>query len=400
MAIQHNASLTIGDSGVECDVWDQYTLSLSMLRAGQPWTFSLWRSRDRRAAWDVLTRTVKLFDRVTVSIDGHPQLTGRIELIERRASGHGECAMILSGRDLAGPAQSWDADPTVSIKDTPLEDALTAIFDPLGLTVRVTAAAAARSVQSARAPGARSPATSRRRNFVDRAHPRPGEKVWSLAESMVKRLGYMLWCAPRTDGTVGLVVDVPDYNQEPAYTLTRRLDALGMGSGNILDGTESLSVREVPTDVAVYTGTPRGAATSARSRTQVVNAALFDDRVTRGFVSATTQAQPRHMRSERARTIDAAQKEAERAIAEGMQGFYRYTARVQGHAQEAGGAMRLYAVNTVARVHDDLFADAQGRPLDAALYVTDVEMTGSRAQGQATTLTMVPLHSIRVTPET
>jgi hypothetical protein len=159
-------------------------------------------------------------------------------------------------------------------------------------------------------------------------------------------------------------------------------------------------VREVPTDVAVYTGTPRGAATSARSRTQVVNAALFDDRVTRGFVSATTQAQPRHMRSERARTIDAAQKEAERAIAEGMQGFYRYTARVQGHGQEARGAMRLYAVNTVARVHDDLFADAQGRPLDAALYVTDVEMTGSRAQGQATTLTMVPLHSIRVTPET
>lgn len=400
MAMQHTVSLTIGDAGTECDVWDQYTISLSMLRAGQPWTFSLWRSRDRRSAWDVLSRTVKLFDRVTVSVDGHPQLTGRIEVIKRRAAGHGECVLILSGRDLAGPAQSWDADPTVAIKDTPLEDALTAIFDPLGLTVRVTAAAAARSVQSARSPGARSPATARRRSLVDRAHPRAGEKVWSLAESMVRRLGYMLWCAPRTDGTVGLVVDVPDYEQEPAYTFTRRLDAFGMGSGNILDGDEELSVREVPTDVTVYTGTPRGAAVSSRSRASVNNAALFDANVTRGLVSATTQAQPRHIRSERARTIAAATKEADRAIAEGMAGFYRYTARVQGHGQQSGSTSQLYAVNSVARVHDDLFPDAQGRPLDAALYVTDVEMSGSRATGQSTTLTMVPLHSIRVTPET
>lgn len=397
MAISHAVSLLIGDSSTEVDAWDQYTLSLSMLRAGQPWTFSIWRSADRRTTWDVATRTVKLFERVTVTVDGHPQLTGRIETIERHARGHTECALVISGRDLAGPAQSWDADPTVSIRDTALEDALASIFDPLGLTVRVTAAAAARSMQSARPAPAPPP---RRRRVVDRSHPRPGEKVWDLATSMVRRLGYMLWVAPRTDGTVGIVVDAPDYDQAPMYALARRLTQRGEGSGNILDGAEAISVRSVPTDVNVYTGSTRGAATSSRSRASVVNDALYSDSVTRGFISSTTQAQPQHVRSSRARTLQAAQKEARREIADAMREFYRYTARVQGHGQTVDGVMRLYAVNTVARVRDDLFTDPQGRPLDASMLVTDVEFSGSRQGGQTTTLTMVPLRSIQVDPET
>ena len=398
MAITHTVALTIGDSATEVDVWDQHTLSLSMLRAGQPWTFSMWRSTSRRTTWEVLTRTVKLFERVTVSIDGHPQLTGRIETMERHARGHSDCALVISGRDLAGPAMSWDASPSASVQDVALEDALQAIFDPLGLTVRITTAASARAVQSARP--ATSSSSRRRCRLVDRSHPRPGEKVWQLAESMVRRLGYMLWVAPRTDGTVGIIVDAPDYEQAPSYTFSRLLDAQGNGSGNILEGVEAFSVRDVPTDVSVYTGSSRGSSTSSRSRSQSTNAALFDEAVTRGFVSATTQAQPRHVRSERARTLQAAQKEGDRVIADGMRDFYRYTAKVQGHGQEVGGSMRLYAVNTVARVRDDLMTDPRGRSLDAPMLVTDVEFSGSRQAGQTTTLTMVPLHSIRISAET
>lgn len=402
MAQQHVVTLTLGQGAgaLEVDVWDRYTVSLSMLRAGQPWTFSLWRSRDRRAAWDVLNRTAKLFDRMTLSIDGHPQLTGRIETISRRADGHGPCEMILSGRDLAGPAMSWDADPTVALKGLALEDALSALFDPLALTLRVTPAAAAREVQSARRPGGSGTGTARRRRQVDLAHPRPGEKVWQLAESIVRRLGYMLWVAPRTDGTVGIVVDSPDYEQEPSYTFTRRLDAQGNGSGNILSGEETLSTQSVPTDVTVYTGTTRGAAVSSKSRAQAVNQGLYNTAITRGFALDTTQPQPRHIRSERSRTLQSAQKEAERVIADGMQDFHRYRVRVQGHGQEINGSPRLYAVNTVARVRDDVMVDPQGRALDAPMLVTEVQLEGSRQGGQLTELVMVPLGAIRVTAET
>lgn len=401
MAQSHDITLTLGQGSgsLELDVWDRYTIALSMLRAGQAWTFSLWRSADRAAAWDRLCRAVRLFDRVTLAIDGHPQITGKIETFERHADGHGECAMVLSGRDLAGPAQSWDADPTVSLRGVPLEDALSSLFTPLGLTVRVTPAAAAREVQSARRPGARSPGTQRRRRPVDISHPRPGEKVWQLAESIVRRLGFMLWVAPRTDGTVGIVVDVPDYDQQPAYVLSRELDSAGRARGNILAGSEEFSVREVPTDVTVYTGTVRGAAASNRSRAVVQNAGLFDAAVTRGFALDTLQPQPRHIRSERARTLDGARDEAQRAIADGMQGFHRYVARVQGHGQETGGAMRLYAVNSVARVADDLMIDPQGRRLDAPMLITEATMEGSRQGGQTTTLSLVPLGSIVVAAE-
>lgn len=399
MATTHTASLTLANGSTEIDAWDRYTVSLSMLRAAQPWTFSVWRSRDRQTTWRVLSERVQLFDRVTLRIDGHPQISGRLETFERHAEGHGECLAVLSGRDLAGAAQSWDADPTINLRGVTLEDALSALFTPLALTLTITPAAAAAEVQGARRPGARGAGTARRRRPIDIAHPRPGEKVWQLAESIVRRAGYLMWCAPRGDDSIGLVVDAPDYDQQPLYVLERRLDARGVGSGNILSGAEQISVQGVPTDVTVYTGTIRGAATNARSRSVTQNAKLYDAAITRGFMLSTLQPQPRHLRSDRARTVAAAQREGERVIAEGMQDFRRYTCTVQGHGQMVQNAMRLYAVNTVARVHDDLMIDSQGRALDEDMLITDVVFEGSRESGCKTTLTLVPKNSIVVTPD-
>lgn len=399
MATTHTASLTLANGSTEIDAWDRYTISLSMLRAAQPWTFSVWRSRDRQTTWRVLSERVQLFDRVTLRIDGRPQISGRLETFERHAEGHGECLAVLSGRDLAGAAQSWDADPTINLRGVTLEDALSALFTPLALTLTITPAAAAAEVQGARRPGARGAGTQRRRRPIDIAHPRPGEKVWQLAESIVRRAGYMIWCAPRGDDSIGVVVDAPDYDQQPLYVLERRIDGQGVGSGNILAGAEQISVQSVPTDVTVYTGSVRGAAVSNRSRAVVQNAKLYEASITRGFMLSTLQPQPRHIRSERARTVAAAQREGERVIAEGMQDFRRYTCTVQGHGQTVQGAMRLYAVNTVARVRDDLMIDSQGRSLDEDMLITDVVMEGSRAEGSRTRLTLVPKNSIVVTPD-
>lgn len=399
MARAHAASLTLANGATEVDAWDRYTVSLSMLRAAQPWTFSVWRSSTRQTTWEVLNRRVRLFDRVTLRIDGHPQLTGRLETFERHAEGHSECLAVLSGRDLAGAAQSWDADPTINLRGVTLEDALNALFTPLALTLTITPAAAAAEVQGARRPGGRGAGTTRRRRPIDIAHPRPGEKVWQLAESIVRRAGYMMWCAPREDDSIGIVVDAPNYDQQPLYVLERRLDAQGVGSGNILSGVEQISVQDVPTDVTVYTGSVRGSAVSSRSRAVVQNSGLYTAAITRGFALDTLQPQPRHIRSDRARTLAAAQREGERVVAEGMQDFRRYTCTVQGHGQDAQGQQRLYAVNTIAHVRDDLMTDAEGRPLDEDMLIADVVFEGSRAEGTRTRLVLVPKHSIVVTPD-
>lgn len=400
MATSHTVTLTLANGPTPIDTWDRATVSLSMLRAGQPWTVSCWRTTTDRTTWEILARRVRLMGHATLSIDGHPQLVGRIETWERNADGHGECLAILSGRDLAGVAQSWDVNPTVRIRRSALGDSLTSVFGSVGLTVRMTPAAAAREAQSARRPalrpGVKPPLTS----VVDLSHPRVGEKAWQTAENIVRRLGFMLWIAPRTDGSVGIVVDAPDYQQAPSYDLSRTLSAQGVGGGNILSGGEVLSTQDVPTAVSVYTGSVRGSGASARSRATIANSKLRDSAITRGFVFDEASPQPVHMQSGRARTLEAATREANRVIADAMQGFRRYKCKVQGFGQRVQGEMRLYAVNTIANVRDDLMIDTQGRALTERMLITDVEFNHSRREGQTTSLTLVPMNSIVVTPET
>ena len=195
------------------------------------------------------------------------------------------------------------------------------------------------------------------------------------------------------------MVDAPDYAQAPSYALSRTLDARGVGGGNILGGSEAFSTQAVPTAVAVYTGSVRGSSESARSRASIVNEPLFDPAINRGFVLEDGTPQPVHMRSDRARTLEAATREAHRAIADAMAGFRRYKCSVQGFGQRVQGEDRLYAVNTIATVRDDLMIDAEGRGMDERMLITDVEFTHSRKEGQTASLTLVPLNSIVVTPE-
>ena len=143
MATTHTVTLTLANGPTPIDTWDRAIVSLSMLRAGQPWTVSCWRTTTDRTTWETLARRVRLMDRATLSIDGHPQLVGRIETWERHAEGHGECLAVLSGRDLAGVAQSFDVNPTIRIRNAALEDALRDIFGGMDLDVRITPAAAA-----------------------------------------------------------------------------------------------------------------------------------------------------------------------------------------------------------------------------------------------------------------
>lgn len=393
MSSAHTTTLTLS-SGTEVDVFDRYTITLSMLTSGNAWTFSLWRSATRQATWDVLRSEVKLGENVTVAVDGSAQVTGRIETIETHVE-RGGATMVISGRDLAGPAMTWDADPTVRLRGLSLSDALTALFAPLGVPLLIADGAAARAVQSGTTRNARGVrAAHPRRPPIDQSHPRPGEHVWALAEAMCRRVGYLLWTAPAADGGIVAVVDAPAFSTPDVYTFGRRV-VDGDATGNILTSVEKLSIKATPTEVNVYTGTTRGDLVSNRSRSQTFNLALSDDVVTRGLVASPMPTQPRHVHSPRARSLAAAANEGQRAVADAMADFRRYTVTVQGHAQSG----RLYAVNAMARVRDDLTTNAAGDPLDESMLITDVTFEGGRSTGTTTSVTLVPKNSILITPE-
>ena len=200
---------------------------------------------------------------------------------------------------------------------------------------------------------------------------------------------------------LALVVDVPRSSGAPQYLFSRREipDGSGAYEGNILSGCETLSSRGVPTTVSVFTGSDRGAQLSARSAVTTINVGLGDPVVTRGLALDPFPAQPRYVRSQRARTRARAGQEASRAILEAMRGFRTYECTVRGHGQTLDEQRLLYALNTIARVRDDVCLDAQGRPLDEDMLIVAVEFRRSRSAGTLTRLRLVPLGSLLIEPE-
>jgi len=454
--VDHEVALTLASTDRPLDVWDEYIITTDMLSAGSAFTFAMWRSETRRASWDVLRREVKCMDAVVLKIDGATQLNGRIETIETSADGHNEARMILSGRDLAGPALDWDADPTANISGLTLEAALQRVFASVGLPVRVTTADAAREVTTRRRTGGGltateaaassaprsplspemsralreaaalpsltsapivgvgrdiTPLTPRRRVarararaikdiIIPAAHPRPSERVWHFAESIVSRVGAMMWVAPDAEHGLTIVVDAPANDDPATYAFTRRIAGnVTDPASNILALTESISTRETPTTVTVYTGSKRGDNVSARQRSEVFNGSLTTRSINRGFVVEEPPEQPRHMRSTRAKTLTAAAQEASRVIADANRTFRTVTLKVRGHGQVVDGVPLLYAANTIARVFDSVCTDSEGNPLDEDMLITKVTFKRTRAAGTTTELTLVPRGAVRLDPD-
>lgn len=192
---EHTVALTLASSGLELDVWDEYVITLDMLSPGASFTFALWYSRDRATAWEVLRRSVKVGDSVVLSIDGAPQLNGRIDTIETDADGHGARMMTVTGRDLAGVALDFDADPTINVVGLRLEDALRRVFASVNVPFRMTTADAAREVTTKRA--------SRRTTAVEAAVTSPPVLIPPPTQPSIVALGI----ASPLGRLVGLRVD-------------------------------------------------------------------------------------------------------------------------------------------------------------------------------------------------
>lgn len=398
MSRSYDVALHTGTTGLALDVWDRYDLTLDMLAPGSPWTVSLWHSLNRQAEWSVMRREVRLFDRMFWSIDGATQINGRVETIETHGSRAG-AMMVISGRDMSGAALDWDAEPTLRLKGLTLEDALTRLFAPLEIPVRIGASVdGTRQVQQGTRRGPRGTTTARRRQPVDLSHPKLGERVWQLAESIVRRLGYMIWCAPDAEEGLAVVVDVPAFTSTPAYTFNRIHTGGDVWTGNILDGSEAINGRDQPTQVNIYTNAVRGDSVSARQTTLVLNPALIEPAISRGYPVDPLPVQPRHVQAERARTLQAAAQEGARIVGDAMAKFRRYTCTVQGHGQGDNGAL-IYAVNTMAHVRDDLCTDPAGNALDEDMLIVKVAFSGSRQGGQTATLTLIPKDSIVLSPD-
>lgn len=404
----NSSEIVLAIGSIEVDTWSEYDVTIDMMAPGQAFTFSIWRSDSRGSTWDLLRENIRVGQRVQFFIDGALQLNGMVEDFDTRVDKDRGALMIVQGRDLAGWAMDCDADPALRLRGLPLDDALTALFAPLGYDLRIADAASARAASLRDAPmprrsvaHRRRPTAQARRRPVDLAHPRPGEKVWGLAETMCRRQGFMLWTAPDGESKCSVVVDAPAFDSPQEFIFSRLTQEDGTERGNILSSSERFSLRNVPSIVNVYSGTARGDVVSARQRVTILNGALSAPNVTRGFVSTRLTELPRHIRSQVSRTNAQAEGEAQRVIADGMAHFRTYECTVQGHtlARVSDERRKVLSVNTMAQVIDDVTINPESIGINEAMLITRVTFRGgTRSSGQTTTVHLIPKDSIVLTP--
>lgn len=390
----HEVAVFVGPEALRIDVVDRYRFALSMLSGGAAWTLTFWHSDQARASWRLLTdraRGVKLGQVVTVTIDGEAVLTGLVETREVGDDEGGAPVFVISGRDLLGPAITWDADPTVALKGLPLDEALARIYAGLGIVAEVS-----ESVDPDLRIGAlrrsRRVARSRRVSrvhHVDVTHPKIGEKVQGLVDRIVRGFGLRVWTTVATDATrTPVVVDHPASRGPARFTLLRELEGEAVTErSNLRAGKERASILDVPSRVTVFSQGSRGDKPSDAFARTVENGYLFTEEAL-ARLDENTYERPRYVASDRAQTPEAAQQEGARLLAEANETFRRYEGVVLGHRQDG----RLWYPNAVCSVRDDVCG------VDELMLLVEVAFSGARQDGPKTDLTLLPLGALSEVP--
>lgn len=396
----HEIRLTFND-GTRLAGWAEVDVTIDMLSPGSPWTLTLHHSdgeRDYLSAWWTLQQKALLEESIRLDIDGACQLRGRIERRKTHCTRDG-ASITISGRDIASRAIDSDADPGISLKNVTLKDALDRLFFDVGLTPDILTGDAAVLTQSEPRRGRNN------RNRASRTRPtsvkiQPGERIWQVAEKLARRQGYMIWCAPSFSNqfgngrdSVGVVVDKPNETipENPSIIFVRLSNGNGTWRGNILESDYDLSSQNIPTHVVGFSHASLNSDGDTSDRRVVINDKLRDHPNVKPTRPLGLLPRYRYIKPERAKNGDEVEKECQKLIATANAELEAYECTVQGFGQ----AGKIYAINTIARVHDELEEPA----LDGNFLVTRVHFHQSRQRGQITNLRMVPVGTIQVFPE-
>ncbi len=387
MATQHVVELKLVRTGTVLDVWDRYTVVQDILQPGSPFTFSLWRSQVANASWEVINDEVKCFEQIQLRIDGALQMSGTIERVQPMRERKRGAGIVISGTDLTGRLQRFDASPRVSSRNTTLAELISALVDPFNVSVVIGDAGSMRDVQLGRQRAHVATSSRPRRNRITLEHPRMGEKVWGVIQRLCAKVGYYAWVAPAGPDNLILVIDNPVGDQDGGdieYTFEYAEDREYVTGRTLLESDLTISVSDMPTNVYAYGRTLRGDGTPAR---QCGHAEGVFDR--RWVMEAPQPHQPVHFQPETTHTPAATLAAAVKIIHTAAINHKVATGTVQGHSQDG----KIFAINTLCRWKDEV-AD-----LDEDMVLTRVEFVGSRADGSTTQLRVHPRGALNLQPE-
>lgn len=297
-------------------------------------------------------------------VNGASQLLGRIDISR---VGHNGSAWSFQGRDYLSDLVECNCDPNLNFDTkTELADLIHAAASPCGIfevtdfeNVLLAEIRTGKKIN-------RKPRKRRKRKIEQAYKPKPGEGVFEFISRPVARQGATVQPG-RTRNE--LVIDAPDYTQDPLYDLIRSDDPQSSGANNIVRADATRDYSKFPT-YALFTGTfgqtgqqsggdkrlfkmKELAAAFNSEMGAIIKRAVAPDRVTAqnadpGFAALLYRLL--YFRDLYAKSPDDLESGAKRAIAERLKDTLQYSCTVKGHTDPRTGA--VYSVNTMARVDD------------------------------------------------
>ena len=238
---------------------------------------------------------------------------------------------------------------------------------------------------------------------IDQFKPTAGEGTFEFWSRLIKRFGLWTWCSG--DGKT-LIVDAPDFDQAPSYSIVRRID--GVGNNVEKDGGELELDGEEQPSVIIATGSGGGGFRDhATLKVAMVNELTGCD--SSGGILPAVQAtinrfpgihvlpirprllplaagfsyehsRPRFLHDDESRNQGQLEAFVQRAMAEHQKRAVTLKYTLTGLSQNG----TAFVCNTIAHVQDEV-AGVEGR-----FWVMARELAGGRPGGTHTTLTLIP----------
>lgn len=202
---------------------------------------------------------------------------------------------------------------------------------------------------------------------LEDAKPGVGETVWEYIDRHARRFGVLPWMSPQGK----LILAAPDYDQEPSYTLTRRLR--NPEANSIVSGGVVYDYSSATSEVTVFGRTRSHDATRSRFVATAV-ADMLPDGIHR----------PLYIHDPSVRSQEEAARRALREQARQRENFEVLEYEVRDH----GNDHRYFAIDTIADVDDEELG------IRGEWYVVSRAFKKSRKEGTTTRLRLVPKGAI------
>ena len=316
----------------------------------------------------------------TVYLNGNPRLKGVVVSQEIPDEARGGTAIELRVTTRFADAYVASAEPTLKVENTSIRDFITRLLSPIGYEESdlVFSAQAERDLMTGRPTRGGAAPADLEKIQVQQAKINPPETIYDAGMRHLKRHSLMWWDAP--DGRI--YIGTPDVDQKPLYRFRSKRGARAQGN-NVLSMRRIADWYEVPTNVTIFGGLVNKQISKATVTATAANA----DMINAGFY------RPVYMPAEQIKTLDGAERQARRDLAQRSKRKDAYEITVDGWTYWDGTTAIPYAPNTTADVDLDALGGVQGR-----YYIHKVTMREDARGSSQTTLSLVHPNVWRLLP--